>query len=157
MRSLRSPRRLIAALAVTALAVSACGGSDDASSDAAAPSGGATSGDVVDVNVWIAFTDDRLDWTIGVADAFNEQVDGYRIVVSGYDSYEALFDATLLAFDQGNPPAVVQYFEAATTDAISAVGSNGDAIFTSVEAATAGRSEILGVPVVPDWVASAAN
>jgi sn-glycerol 3-phosphate transport system substrate-binding protein len=157
MRSLRSPRRLIAALAVTALAVSACGGSDDASSDAAAPSGGATSGDVVDVNVWIAFTDDRLDWTIGVADAFNEQVDGYRIVVSGYDSYEALFDATLLAFDQGNPPAVVQYFEAATTDAISAVGSNGDAIFTSVEAATAGRSEILGVPVVTDWVASAAN
>ena len=64
-------RRLIAALAVTALAVSACGGSDDASSDAATPSGGATSGDVVDVNVWIAFTDDRLDWTIRVADAFN--------------------------------------------------------------------------------------
>lgn len=146
MRSLRSPRRLIAALAVTALTVSACGGSD--SSDPSA---------VVDVNVWIAFTDDRLDWTQGVAEAFNEQLDGHRIVVSGYDSYEALFDATLLAFDQGNPPAVVQYFEAATIDAINAVGANGAPIFKSVEAAIGGRSEILGVPTVTDWVASARN
>lgn len=85
MRALRSSRRLFAALAVTALVVSACGGSDDASSDGATTdtSEAAAPGDVVDVNVWIAFTDDRLDWTQGVAAAFNEQLDGHRIVVSG--------------------------------------------------------------------------
>lgn len=44
----------------------------------------------------------------------------------------------------------MQYFEAATTDEMNAVGANGDPIFRSVEEATAGRSEILGVPVVTD-------
>jgi sn-glycerol 3-phosphate transport system substrate-binding protein len=112
---------------------------------------------VVDVNVWIAFTDDRLDWTQGIAAEFNAQLDGYRIVVQGYDSYEALFDSTLLAFDQGNPPAVVQYFEAATVDAINAVSSAGEPIFRSIEGAIGGRTEILGVPVMIDDVVESAR
>jgi len=163
MRSPFTTRRLFAAFAASALVLSACGGSDDAADDGSAdttpsaPTPSAPSADVVDVNVWIAFTDDRLDWTQGIAEEFNEQLDGHRIVVSGYDSYEALFDATLLSFDQGNPPAVVQYFEAATIDAINAVSSTGDPIFRSVEAAIAGRTEILGVPVMIDDVVESAR
>jgi sn-glycerol 3-phosphate transport system substrate-binding protein len=158
MRNTSRARRILAAVAISALTLSACGSDDSGtSSTPSAPAAGG-SGDVVDVNVWIAFTDDRLDWTQGIAEQFNQQLEGYRIVVSGYDSYEALFDATLLAFDQGNPPAVVQYFEAATIDAINAVSTAGEPIFRSIEGAIAGRSEILGVPVmIDDVVASARN
>lgn len=107
---------------------------------------------VTEVPVWIAFTDARLDWTRDVAAEFNATQDDFEITIQGYDTYEALFDSTLLAVDQGNQPAVVQYFEAATTDARDAVSAAGDPLFASVEAAIAGRDEILGVPVVLDDV-----
>jgi sn-glycerol 3-phosphate transport system substrate-binding protein len=167
-RTVSTPLRMAVLAAVLALVAAACGGGADTTTTTAAggettttAAGGDTtappSGDVVDVNVWIAFTDGRLDWTQGVAEEFNSQIEGYRIVVQGYPDYESLFDATLLAVDQGNPPAVVQYFEAATTDAQDAVDSSGNKIFTSVEAAIAGRTEILGFPVVLDDVVDAAR
>jgi sn-glycerol 3-phosphate transport system substrate-binding protein len=156
MRSITRARRLLAAAALSALVLTACGGGDSAP----APSDDSTAapaGDVVDVKVWIAFTDTRLDWTQGVAEEFNQQLDGYRIVVEGYASYEELLDATLLAFDQGTPPAVMQYFEAATTDAINAVSASGDPIFANITERIGGRTEILGVPVVIDDVVAAAR
>lgn len=161
MRPTSRSSRVLAAALSTALVLAACGSDDDSSSTAtdAAPTDGETSssdGDV-DVNVWIAFTDNRLDWTQGIAEQFNEEIDGYNIVVQGYADYESLFDATLLAVDQGTPPAVVQYFEAATTDAQDAVNSSNEPIFTSVEAAIADREEILGVPVVLDDVVESAR
>ncbi len=166
-RSSRSSR-LVACALTAGLVLAACGSDDDSSdggssgddpapTTTAAASDDGASGDVVDVNVWIAFTDNRLEWTEAVAEEFNSMVDGYRVVIQGYPDYESLFDATLLAVDQGNPPAVVQYFEAATTDAQDAVDSSGDPIFTSVEAAIAGRDEILGVPVVLDDVVESAR
>ncbi|BAN03798.1 extracellular solute-binding protein [Ilumatobacter coccineus] len=170
----RRAHRSLAATACAALLFAACGSDDDSadtagadevteadeSTDAGASDGdsseAAASGDEIDV--WIAFTDDRLDWTEAVAAEFNAQNDGPDVVVQGYEDYESLFDATLLAFDQGEPPAVVQYFEAATTEARDAVGANGGSLFTSVEAAIDGRTEINGVPVVlDDVVTSAAN
>lgn len=165
----RSPRavRGLACLVVVSVVVAACGSDDDsdtadepapADTDTAAPTDPpADDGEVTDVNVWIAFTDNRLDWTQEVAADFNATIDGYQVVVQGYADYESLFDATLLAVDQGTPPAVVQYFEAATTDAQDAVDSSGDPIFTSVEAAIGGRSEVLGVPVVLDDVVESAK
>lgn len=176
MRGPLRARRLLAGALAAGLLLAACGSDDDSSDDTsgadpapttAAAGGGdsgdggdagdSTSGEVVDVNVWIAFTDGRLDWTQAVAEEFNSLIDGYRVVVQGYPDYESLFDATLLAVDQGNPPSVVQYFEAATTDAQDAVDSSGDPIFTSVEAAIGGRSEILGFPVVLDDVVESAR
>ena len=108
---------------------------------------------VTAVDVWIAFTDYRLDWLRDVASEFNDMMDGYQITVQGYDNYEILFDSTILAADQGNPPAIVQQFEAATTDARDTLNPlTGDALFTSIEEAIAGRDEIMGVPVVLDDV-----
>jgi sn-glycerol 3-phosphate transport system substrate-binding protein len=166
MLQFRRGIRTTALTAVLALALAACGGDggEDPDDPGAAGDGEETEvdepepveGDVVEVPVWIAFTDDRLDWTRDVADAFNEQLDGYQITVQGYDNYEALFDAALLAVDQGDPPAVVQYFEAATTEANDAVSGSGDPLFTSVEEAIGGRDEILGVPVVLDDIVDAA-
>jgi sn-glycerol 3-phosphate transport system substrate-binding protein len=170
MQQFRRGARSITMVAVLALALAACGG-DGGDDDETTDDGGAAAddgedaevdepepvdGDTVEVPVWIAFTDDRLDWTRDVAADFNEQLDGYEITVQGYDNYEALFDAALLAVDQGDPPAVVQYFEAATTEANDAVSGSGEPLFTSVTEAIGGRDEILGVPVVIDDIVDAA-
>jgi sn-glycerol 3-phosphate transport system substrate-binding protein len=167
---MRLPRRtqLTTALALVAvLVLAACGGDeqpvtpDEEAAEVDEPEGvdepEAVPEGVIEVPVWIAFTDGRLDWTREVADAFNEQVEGVQVTIQGFDAYEPLFDATLLAVDQGNPPAIVQYFEAATTEAADAVTNAGDPLFTSVEQAIGGRDEILGVPVMLDDVVDAAR
>jgi ABC-type glycerol-3-phosphate transport system substrate-binding protein len=117
----------------------------------------AASGEVVDVKVWIAFTDYRLDWTQAIAEEFNGQLDGYRIVVEGYASYEELLPASLLAFDQGTPPEIIQYSEATTIDAINLVSASGESVFANITQRIGGRREILGVPVVIDDVVAAAR
>jgi sn-glycerol 3-phosphate transport system substrate-binding protein len=166
MRLLSRAGRTTALTLAAALVLSACGSDDDgdAADDSTADATDDAAGSeeegvdepdevaegVTEVPVWIAFTDARLDWTRDVATAFNETQDDFEITVQGYDNYEALFDSTLLAVDQGEQPAVVQYFEAATTDARDAVSAAGDPLFASVEAAIDGRDEILGVPVVLD-------
>ena len=177
MLQFRRAVRMTALMMVAALVLAACGSDDaddtEAGDDAAeeAEDGGddaADDGDdaaeedepepepepvpegVTEVDVWIAFTDYRLDWARDVAAEFNAQVDGYQVTIQGYDNYEALFDATLLAADQGDPPSIVQYFEAATTEARDAVTAGGEPLFTSIEDAIDGRDEILGVPIVLD-------
>jgi len=164
MRRTPTWARLGSLTVAATLAVAACGGSssdESSGSDTTADTtagGAGDSGEVTTVNMWIAFTDGRLDWTRDVAAEFNSLVDGFEIVVEGYSDYESLFDATLLAVDAGTPPAIVQYFEAATTDAQDAVDSSGKPIFTSVEQAIGGRTEILGQPVIlNDVVDSAKN
>lgn len=165
MRVTRRLGRTTALTLAAALLLSACGSdpdTDTATDDGAAgdttDEDAADDGDAADepepvadgvteVPIWIAFTDYRLDWARDRAAEFNDLVDGYAVTIQGYDNYEALFDATQLAADQGNPPAVVQYFEAATTDARDAVTAAGEPLFTSIEDAIGGRDEILGVPV----------
>ena len=112
--------------------------------------------DKIEIPVWIGFTDGRLDWTRELAAEFNELYPEYNVVIEGYPSYNDAFDATLLAADQGNPPAVTHFFEAATQEARDAVTADGSPLFKSVEEAIADRTEINGVPVVLDDVVSAA-
>lgn len=102
--------------------------------------------DATTVQVWIAFTDSRLDWARDVAAAFNEQYPQYNVVIEGYDNYEVLFSATNLAFEQGTNPAIVQYFEAATQDARDA-NFDGVPHFKSIAEAFGDREEINGIPV----------
>lgn len=147
---MRRSRALIASsLAATlAIGIAACG--DDADG------GDSTSSDGT-IDVWIGFTDYRLDWMKERADEFAAEHSEFEINVQGYDSYEALFQATSLAADKGDPPAVVQYFEVATQEARDAVAPDGEPLFASVEAAIDGRDEILGEPVVLNDVVTAAR
>jgi len=110
----------------------------------------------VEVRVWVAFTDYRLDWAQERAAEFNELYPEYNVIVEGYESYNQAFDATVLAAEQGTPPAVTHFFEAATQEARDAVTPDGEPLFKSVEEAIAGREEINGVPVVLGDVVSAA-
>ncbi|PJF21918.1 MAG: ABC transporter substrate-binding protein [Phototrophicales bacterium] len=112
--------------------------------------------EATDIVVWIAFTDGRLDWARERAAEFNELYPEYNVIIEGYGSYNEAFDATLLAAEQGNPPAITHFFEAATQEARDAVTDSGEPLFKSVEAAIAGRTEINGVPVILDDVISAA-
>jgi sn-glycerol 3-phosphate transport system substrate-binding protein len=141
MRSLR----LTLLLLVLAL-VAACAGSGDEATDTV--TGEVAADGSIEVPVWIAFTDDRLDWAAERAAEFNERHEGYTVTIQGYDDYETLFQSTQLAAEQGQPPAVVQYFEVATQEARDAVKPDGTPLFASVEEKLAGRDEVLGEPVV---------
>ena len=95
----------------------------------------------IDIPVWIAFQDYRLDWANGVAAAFNEQYPQYNVTITGGYSYETVFAQAAVAGEQGELPAVVQFFEAGTQDA------RDSGLFKPVEEAIAGRTEINGIPV----------
>jgi sn-glycerol 3-phosphate transport system substrate-binding protein len=109
-----------------------------------------------EIRVWIGFTDYRLDWTRERAAEFNALYPEYEVIIEGYESYNQAFDATVLAAEQGNPPAITHFFEAATQEALDAVNVNGEPLFKSVAAAIGDQTEINGVPVVLDDVVSAA-
>jgi sn-glycerol 3-phosphate transport system substrate-binding protein len=96
----------------------------------------------IEIPVWIAFADEnRLGWTQEVAAEFNEMHPEYNVVVTGYANYEELFAATTLAAEQGELPAIVQYFEVATQPA------RDSGYFKSIAEALGDRTEILGEEV----------
>ncbi|MDX1992203.1 MAG: extracellular solute-binding protein [bacterium] len=96
----------------------------------------------IEVQVWIAFTDElRLGFAQEKAAEFNELHPEYNVVVQGYANYEELFAATALAAEQGTLPAIVQYFEVATQDA------RDSGYFKSIAEALGDRTEVLGEPV----------
>ncbi len=104
-----------------------------------------------EVKVWIAFTDNRLDWAKQKAEYFNSVFPQYNVVVEGYNNYEELFNATALAAEQNALPAVVQDFEVASQNALDS------GYFKSIESALAGRTEINGLPVdLTDFIAPVA-
>ncbi|MFC4337877.1 extracellular solute-binding protein [Salininema proteolyticum] len=133
---------LAATAAITLAATAACSDSGEPSADG-------------EIDVWIAFTDYRLDWAKDVAKSFSDAHDGYTVKVQGYDDYEPLFDSVSNASAQGNTPEIVHYFEAATQDARDAVDQDGEKLFKSLEEAIDGREEILDEPVVLDDVVGA--
>ena len=96
--------------------------------------------DPIDVPVWIAFTDYRLEWAQAKAAEFNTAFPQYNVTVTGYPNYEELFTATALAAEQGSLPAIVQYFEVATQNA----RDTGN--FKAIEEALNGRTEVNGMP-----------
>ena len=145
-------KKTFALLTVLFLLAAAC------SSDGDGDSNSASADNPVTIEMWIAFSDDaRLGFTQDKAAEFNVNHPEYNVVVSSFDSYNTVFEQAQLAIDEGNPPEIIHFFEAATQEALDAVDSNGDPIFVSVTEAIDGRSEILGEPVVLDDVVSAAT
>ncbi len=166
-------KKLLGLLLVLAIVAAACGNDDDSTAtdpdpapDTQEPAGedpapdeeAPSDAEPIEIEMWIAFNDDaRLNFTKDRAAEFNAAHPEYNVVVTPFDSYNTVFEQTALAMDEGNPPEIIHFFEAATQDALDAIDSNGDPIFKSVTAAIAGRTEILGEPVVIDDVVSAAT
>ncbi len=174
-------KRLFGLLTALALVASACSGSDSAG-DAGGDTGGDTAttasedsgsedtssedtgsedtggGEPVTIEMWIAFGDDaRLGFTQDRAAEFNAAHPEYNVEVTSFDSYNTVFEQATLAIDEGNPPELIHFFEAATQQALDAVDKDGNPIFASVTEAIDGRTEILGEPVVLGDVVSAAT
>lgn len=89
------------------------------------------------IEVWIAFTDFRLDWAVERAAEFNEMFPEYEIVIQEFSDYEPLLEAYTLAQEQGNQPAAVQLFEVATQFALDS------GWFKPVNEIIAGRDAVL--------------
>ncbi len=117
----------------------------------------APAAEVTTIEMWIAFNDDaRLNFTKDRAAEFNAAHPEYEVVVTPFDSYNTVFEQTLLAIDDGSPPEIIHFFEAATQEALDAIDADGNPVFASVTDAVAGRTEILGESIVLDDVVSAA-
>jgi sn-glycerol 3-phosphate transport system substrate-binding protein len=153
--------RILLLVAAVSLIAAACGSDSDSTTTTAAPGDGGTSaapGEVIDIDFWVAFSDEaRLGFAQDRAAEFNTKHPEYNIEVTSFASYNDAFDAAVLAADSGEPPAIVHFFEAATRQALDAVTADGSPLFKSVTEAIAGRSDILGEPVVLDSVVSAAR
>jgi len=93
------------------------------------------------VEVWVAFSDERLDWTKGVADEFNAQFPQYQVEVIGGMSYEEMFAQVTVAGEQGKLPAVIHFFEAGTQDA------RDSGLFKPIAEALGDRTEVNGLAV----------
>ncbi len=100
--------------------------------------------DKIQIKMWIAFTDNRLDWTKDKAARFGELFPQYEVIVEGYPNYEQLFSATALAAGNDALPSIVQYFEVATQNA------RDSGYFKSIADAIGDRTEINGVAVALD-------
>ena len=152
-------RRSLIQFVVIALTVTflnqACRAPESATDSEAGTTTEETATEAIPIRMWIAFTDYRLDWAKERAAAFNEEFPEYNVTVEGYPDYETLFDGALLAAEQGNPPAIMHFFEAATQEIRDAETPDGEPLVKSVEAALDGRKEINGVPVILDDVVSA--
>lgn len=130
----------------------------DATEAPATTEGGGGGGDVIDIDFWVAFSDEaRLGFSEEKAAAFNAKHPEYNVEVTSFASYNDAFDAAVLAVDSGEPPEIIHFFEAATRQALDAVDASGNPIFKSVTEAIDGRTEILGEPVVLDDVVDAAR
>ena len=118
----------------------------------------AASSDATTIDFWVAFSDEaRLGFSEDKAAEFNAKHPEYNVQVTSFASYNDVFDAAVLAVDSGEPPGLIHFFEAATRQALDAVRGDGNPIFKSVTEAIAGRTEILGEPVVLDSVVDAAR
>ncbi|MEU6405196.1 extracellular solute-binding protein [Streptomyces sp. NPDC046985] len=113
----------------------------------------------IDIGIWVPlypFMPYFLDRTRELADKFTSAHPEYRIEVTGVDWLglpQAVHDAAL----RGAAPTLAQYFYTSAQDARDAQGPDGKPLFTSVERAVAGRTEILGEPVVLGDVTPAAS
>jgi sn-glycerol 3-phosphate transport system substrate-binding protein len=87
---------------------------------------------------------------------FAERHPGYRVEVTGYDFRDVAEEVTK-AVAAGEPPDLAGYFYTATQLARDTLDDAGRPLFTSVEKEIAGRTEILGEPVVIDDLVPAAR
>ncbi|MDQ1743605.1 MAG: sn-glycerol 3-phosphate transport system substrate-binding protein [Pseudonocardiales bacterium] len=115
--------------------------------------------DRVVVDVWVPSypaTPSFLAEVREIARAFERQHPGYRIELVEC-AYLSLPEKVHRAAQRGHRPAIVQYYFTSTQLARDMRTATGDPLFTPVQRAIGGRTEILGHPVVTDDLLPAAR
>ncbi|WP_256104157.1 extracellular solute-binding protein [Streptomyces sp. ODS05-4] len=103
------------------------------------------------IDVWVADLTfpGYMDRLHALGAQFEEAHPEYRVNIEGRD-FRNLSREIAEAADAGRPPAVAEYYFAVTQAARDSRTRDGRPLFTSVQKAIAGRTEILGEPVVVD-------
>ena len=87
---------------------------------------------------------------------FNEAHPGHEINLR-FVNYWTMPARVAKAVEEGNPPAIAEYYYTNAQQARDAKAKDGTPLYTPVGDAIAGRTEILGVPVVSDDIVAAAR
>jgi sn-glycerol 3-phosphate transport system substrate-binding protein len=84
-----------------------------------------------------------------LTEEFNRAHQGHRVVLRGID-FREMPEAVARAAREGRRPAIAEYYTTSTQLARDTRDDTGRPLFTPVQRAIGGRSEILGEPVVID-------
>jgi sn-glycerol 3-phosphate transport system substrate-binding protein len=103
----------------------------------------------IGISVWVSDyrTSDQPEIAGSVASKFNRIHPEYLVDVTSHDA-RTMPTEVARAAEQGDPPDVAEYHFTATRPALDTLRPDGTQLFTPVERAIAGRSQILGEPVV---------
>lgn len=112
----------------------------------------------VTIDVWLAYYpfpghDEGFE---ELAEKFGRAHPGYRVDIK-FVNYWTLPAKVAKAVEEGHPPTIAEYYYTSTQQARDAKAKDGSPLYTSVEEAIGGRTEILGEPVVIDGIVAAAR
>ncbi|MFJ6195034.1 extracellular solute-binding protein [Micromonospora sp. NPDC092111] len=99
---------------------------------------------------------DQPDIAVTAAREFNEKHPEYLVEIKAHDFY-TMPGIVAQAAEQGTPPDVAEFHFTLTRTMMDALGSDGAPLFTPIERVIAGRTEILGEPVVLESMLPAAR
>jgi sn-glycerol 3-phosphate transport system substrate-binding protein len=108
--------------------------------------------DPIVIEAWIAVSPGNVleghgDPLVQAAESFNRAHPQYQVRVRKVEAH-LLPELVAEAVEQGNPPDLAEYYAISTQTALDTRAGNGDPLFVPVQRAIAGRTEILGEPVV---------
>jgi sn-glycerol 3-phosphate transport system substrate-binding protein len=99
---------------------------------------------------------DQPDIAVIAASEFNEAHPEYLVEIKAHD-FRTMPAIVAEAAEKGTPPDVAEFHFTMTRTMIDALGSDGAPLFAPIDRAIAGRTEILGEPVVLDSMLPAAR
>lgn len=116
-----------------------------------------SSGKIV-IDAWLHYykTPRFLDSTRDAIRRFNQAHPEYEVRLNAHD-YTLIPEAIADAVGQGVIPTMGQYYSTSTRTAFDMVRNDGSPLYTSIDKAVAGRTEILGEPVNLDDLISSAR
>ncbi|NEA33592.1 extracellular solute-binding protein [Streptomyces sp. SID13031] len=113
-------------------------------------------GDEAKIRITAWLTDPRLlseapdaDVAESAAAEFNTAHPGYQVEISTHD-FRTLPEEVARAAERGEAPDIAEYHFDSTRAAMDTLGPDGKPLYTPFDQAVAGRTEILGEPVVLD-------
>lgn len=105
------------------------------------------------IRVWLtdpaSWATNAVDVAASAAAEFNRLHPGYLVEIESHD-FRTMPRAVAEAADRGAQPDIAEYHHTVVRAALDSRGQDGTPLFTPVEPAVAGRTEILGHPVVID-------
>jgi sn-glycerol 3-phosphate transport system substrate-binding protein len=113
------------------------------------------------IRVWLSdhrspLHESQPETALSLASEFNEKHPEYLIDIT-IEHFHTLPAKVIRAAEQGDAPDIAELDFTGTRAALDAVGEDGTPLFTPVERAIAGRTAILGEPVVHDDMLPAAR